>query len=102
MVLADLRPGLWAASLDLRDAYLHIPIAKADQRFLAFRYRDRSFLFIHVPPVRAVHFTEGLHPGDEDAGSSTPKGGNLDLHVHRRLACGCANPPSPRRTYFQR
>ena len=40
---------MWAASLDLKDAYLHIPIAPASQRFLAFEYRGESLKFTTLP-----------------------------------------------------
>ena len=41
-IIPTLRRGMWAASPDLKDAYLHIPIAPASQRFLAFEYRVRK------------------------------------------------------------
>ena len=48
-IIPTLRRGMWAASLDLKDAYLHIPIAPASQRFLAFEYRGESFKFTALP-----------------------------------------------------
>ena len=41
--------GMWATSLDLKDAYLHIPIHPSCQRFLAFRYRHTDYVFQALP-----------------------------------------------------
>ena len=35
-IVADLRTGLWGVSLDLTDAYLHIPVRTAHKKFLRF------------------------------------------------------------------
>jgi hypothetical protein len=43
------RPGDWAASIDLRDAYFHIPIHAADRKFLHFGWRGRLFQFCVLP-----------------------------------------------------
>ena len=48
-IIPTLRVGMWAASLDLKDAYLHIPIAPAYQRFLAFEYQGKAFKFKALP-----------------------------------------------------
>ena len=44
-----LRPGDWAASIDLKDAYFHIPIAARDRKWLRFRWRDKAFQFCALP-----------------------------------------------------
>ena len=44
-----LERGMWATSIDLRDAYLHIPIREADQRFLAFTFEGRDYQFRALP-----------------------------------------------------
>jgi hypothetical protein len=36
-------PGDWAASIDLRDAYFHVPIHAADRKYLRFGWRGRLF-----------------------------------------------------------
>lgn len=48
-IIPALRPNMWATSVDLRDAYLHIPIHKNFHRFLAFRYRGTDFCFRALP-----------------------------------------------------
>ena len=51
--LADITPvlsqGMWATSLDLKDAYLHIPIATEDQTYLTFAYGGNTFQFTSLP-----------------------------------------------------
>jgi hypothetical protein len=39
----------WAASLDLKDAYLHVPILPADQRWLRFQVQGQTFEFVCLP-----------------------------------------------------
>ena len=49
VIIPTLRRGMWAASIDLKDAYLHIPIAPAFQRFLAFSYKGVLYKFTALP-----------------------------------------------------
>lgn len=42
-------PPAWAASLDLQDAYLHIPIRANLHKFLAFSHGNRLFFFRALP-----------------------------------------------------
>ena len=42
-------PGSWMASIDIRDAYLHIPIHPRFQKFLAFQHGSRCFKFRALP-----------------------------------------------------
>ena len=39
----------WLAKLDLTDAYLHIPIARGHQKFLAFTFQKKLFFFRALP-----------------------------------------------------
>ena len=48
-ILRLLGPGLWATSVDLKDAYLHVPVRREDQSFLCFLYRGRLFRFVAMP-----------------------------------------------------
>lgn len=48
-VRAAVRPGDWAASLDLKDAYFHIPIFHRDRKWLRFHWEGRSFQFTALP-----------------------------------------------------
>jgi hypothetical protein len=49
------RPGDWAASIDLKDAYFHVPINAAARKYLRFGWRGRLFQFYILP--------FGLSPG---------------------------------------
>ena len=44
-----LRPGDWAASIDLKDAYFHVPIAPSSRRFLRFGWKGRMWQFRVLP-----------------------------------------------------
>lgn len=35
--------GDWAVRIDLKDAYLHVPVAKTDRRFFRFRHRGKVY-----------------------------------------------------------
>lgn len=48
-VVASLEQGEFLASIDIRDAYLHIPIAKSHQRFLRFAVGSEHFQFVALP-----------------------------------------------------
>jgi hypothetical protein len=50
-----IRPGDWAASIDLKDAYFHVPIAMAARKYLQFCWRGHLFQFCVFP--------FGLSPG---------------------------------------
>ena len=60
-----LQPGDWMASIDLKDAYFSVPIAKQDRKFLRFRWQGQLFEFQCLPfglsSVPRV-FTELLKP----------------------------------------
>ena len=40
---------LWACSIDIEDAYFHVPIAWEFHKFLAFRLRGRTYVFQFLP-----------------------------------------------------
>jgi hypothetical protein len=41
--------GSWAVSIDLKDAYLHVPIRREDRRWLRFSIGDQTFEFKCLP-----------------------------------------------------
>ena len=45
----SMQPGDWAVSIDLRDAYFHLLIHEADQKFLRFTWRGVVYQFRAVP-----------------------------------------------------
>ena len=48
-IIPSLSQGMWATTIDLKDAYLHIPIHPDFHRFLAFRYRNVDYCFRALP-----------------------------------------------------
>ena len=48
-VLSLLRQGDWLASLDLKDAYFHVPILHKHRRYLQFAYQSKIYQFKVFP-----------------------------------------------------
>ena len=48
-IRTSLIPGGWVASIDLSDAYLHIPIHPNSRKFLRFCHRSQVFQFTSLP-----------------------------------------------------
>ncbi|XP_041446855.1 uncharacterized protein LOC121403130 [Xenopus laevis] len=48
-IIAAVQAGDWLLSIDLKDAYLHLPIADQHQRFLRFAVGHRHFQFRALP-----------------------------------------------------
>jgi len=48
-ILAAMRPQKWSTSLDLKDAFLHVPIAQVHRKFLRFMVRDVHYQFRALP-----------------------------------------------------
>ena len=44
-VLLSVRQGYWMASIDLKEAYLQVPVHPASRRFLRFMFRDTVYQF---------------------------------------------------------
>ena len=44
-----LRPGDWAVTLDIKDAYFHIPIHMKSRKFLRFLWRKKAFKLVVLP-----------------------------------------------------
>ena len=48
-VSQSIRRRDWASTIDLKDAYLHVPIAKDHRRFVRFWWDGKSFQFRRLP-----------------------------------------------------
>ena len=48
-VLKSIQPGEWFTSVDLKDAYFHVPIARRHRPFLRFAYKGRHWQFRVLP-----------------------------------------------------
>ena len=49
VIIKSITEGLWACSVDIQDAYFHVPMDWDCHRFLAFQLRDRIFVFQFLP-----------------------------------------------------
>ncbi|PIK38801.1 hypothetical protein BSL78_24356 [Apostichopus japonicus] len=75
--------GLWAASVDLQDAYLHIPIHPRHQRYLAFQYAGRSLHSGHSRSACLRHQESSQEWQNANTNTDDPvPGGQTRLH-HR-------------------
>ena len=48
-VLRIIQPGVWMASVDLKDAYYSIPIHRDDQKYFTFLWEGRLYRFVCMP-----------------------------------------------------
>ena len=48
-ILSSIVPPAWAASIDLKDAYLHVPVRPEHHKFLRFLYNDTLYEFVVLP-----------------------------------------------------
>ena len=49
LVRQCLPPGAWFASIDLSEAYYHVPVHRSFRRYLAFRIGDQTYRFRAMP-----------------------------------------------------
>ena len=49
VIRSAVEEGMWAVSIDLSDAYHHIPIRSGDSSFLAFQVGSRRFRYVALP-----------------------------------------------------
>ena len=80
------RPGDWGASLDLTDAYFHVPIAKADRKWLRFVWEGQVFQSVQGPPFRPLTGPMGVHHDSQGIGQGAPVHGYSHQDVPGRLA----------------
>ena len=48
-IRASLRKGEWVSSIDLTDAYLHVPIHSQSQKYLRFHFKGVTYQFTSLP-----------------------------------------------------
>ena len=49
LILPQLSPLDWAVTIDLKDAYLHVPIHPDSQRYLGFSFQGQTYLYQVLP-----------------------------------------------------
>ncbi len=48
-IRGTIQQGDWAVSIDLRDAYLHVPMRPSSRKYLRFRWQDKAYQFTVLP-----------------------------------------------------
>ncbi len=67
-ILAQIRPGDWFASVDLKDAYFHIQIAPHHRWFLRFAFEGTAYQYSVLPSIFKVRGCSTFPPqGERDA-----------------------------------
>ena len=49
VILPNLRAHDWAVSIDLKDAYLHVPVHPQSRRLLGFKFLDKTYVYKVLP-----------------------------------------------------
>ena len=83
-VLLSVRQGDWMASIDLKEAYLQVPVHPASRHFLRFVFRDRVYQFKAL--LWPLHGSAGLHQGHGSCFRHSPFYGDPHEALPRRLA----------------
>ena len=81
--------GDWAVSIDLKDAYFHVPIHVRSRRLLRFAVATNDGLprfSIQSPPVRSDLCPTGVYQGNSSGGAPCASTRCLPSSVPRRLA----------------
>ena len=60
-IQASLRKGEWVTSIDLTDAYLHVPIHTHSQKYLRFHHKGVTYQFVSLPFGLALQQGIRLH-----------------------------------------
>ena len=84
-IRTSLRQGEWVTSIDLSDAYLHIPIHPQSRKFLRFHHKETSYQFTSLPfglATAPLVFTSLV----KEVKSPSSKAGHSSKSVLRRLA----------------
>ena len=84
-VLQTLPQGWWATSLDLKDAYHHVPIHANHQMFLQFIYQNITYQF-RCLPLWPLHCTPCFYPNHQGVSGSPTLTTFTPLHLFGRLA----------------
>ena len=84
-IRTSLIPGEWVASIDLSDAYLHIPIHPNSRKYLRFCHRSQVFQFTSLPFGLATA-PPGIHHGRQRSEAHGPQQRTQTSSIPGRLA----------------
>ena len=96
-ILPYLNPGDWTVSIDLKNAYHHVPIATQSRDLLGFTFNGFTFnkgLSLQSAALRAQARTPHLHKAGRMRGRISPPAGSMHLLLPRRLAAGSPLAPT--------
>ena len=106
-ILPDLVQRMdWMVKLDLKDAYLQVPIHKEHQCLLQFQWEHKTYQFVCLLAVRANVSTPSVYKGYEASGGNAPAIGNTSDHIsgrhlnYARLQGGTDTAHSPSMSVF--
>ena len=83
-IRTSLIPGKWVSSIDLSDAYFHIPIHPNSRKYLKVLSQVTG-VPVHLPSLRASHGPSGLYNDYKRSEADGPDKGNQTLPVPGRL-----------------
>ncbi|XP_048255120.1 uncharacterized protein LOC124112582 [Haliotis rufescens] len=96
LTLADLKALImaadWLASIDLKDAYLHVLIHSDHHRYLRFVFQGRR---MGSTPIQPIVRSLAVHPVNQPPCGVPPQEGYQVLRVPGRLASGQSNDGHP-------
>ena len=83
--MTSLIPGEWVSSIDLSDAYLHIPIHPNSRKYPRFCYKAQVFQFTSLP-FRLATARPGLYNDCKGSETNGPLKRTQNSPIHGRLA----------------
>ena len=96
-ILPILKRVDWAVSIDLSDAYHHVPIARPSRRLLGFSFAGQG-VPIQSPPLRPKARPPAVHPADFSGCGLPPGTRHKGVLLFRRLADRRRHPTPPHST----
>ena len=90
-VAQAIRPRDWTVTIDLKDAFLHIPVHRDYRRFLRFLWKGSVYQFCRRLSALVELATEEW----KNIGNSTPRPGFSNRCLDDRLGCPAGTPFSP-------
>ncbi|XP_021361806.1 uncharacterized protein LOC110455772 [Mizuhopecten yessoensis] len=83
-IIASVRPGMWATSIDLKDAYFHIPVRRSARKFLRFTFEQKVYQF-RAMPFGLTTAPLDFHQVVVGSSGATPQSRGRCTHLLRRL-----------------
>ena len=93
VILPNLRHQDWAVSIDLKDAYLHVPVHPQSRILLGFKYLDKTYVYKVLP--FGLKDSVGLFADSSYGNSSPSPARHPDILLSGRLADRCRVPVAP-------